>query len=93
MQALDQYVGDDLTYQKPVGGRFFWARLNNGISATKLLNFAKDTGVVFVPGAAFYASDADDSTLRLSFATISGEGAEEAAKRLAKAIEAYKAAQ
>lgn len=93
MQALDQYVGEDLTYQKPVGGMFLWARLNNGISATKLLNFAKDAGVVFVPGAAFYASDADDSTLRLSFATISGEGAEEAAKRLAKAIEAYKAAQ
>lgn len=90
MNALNEYVGDDLVYQKPVGGMFLWAKLKNGISATKLLNYGKDAGVVFVPGAAFYASDADDSTLRLSFATVNPEGAVEAAKRLAIAIKNYK---
>ena len=91
MNALNEYVGDDIVYQKPVGGMFLWAKLSNGISASKLLNHGKDAGVVFVPGAAFYASDADDSTLRLSFATINPEGAIEAAKRLATAIKNYKA--
>ncbi len=91
MNALNEYVGDDIVYQKPVGGMFLWAKLSNGISASKLLNYGKDAGVVFVPGAAFYASDADDSTLRLSFATINPEGAIEAAKRLATAIKNYKA--
>lgn len=90
MKALDEYAGEDLEYQKPVGGMFLWARLKNGMSATKLLNYAKDAGVVFVPGAAFYAEGADDSTLRLSFATVNPEGTIEAAKRLAVAIQKYK---
>ena len=89
MKALDTHLGEHITYNKPVGGMFLWAKLKNGMSATKLLKIAIDEGVVFVPGAAFYVNDPDDSTLRLSFATIDAAGAEEAAKRLASAIAKY----
>ena len=63
--------GVDITWNKPVGGMFLWARLPEGMSAVTLLPKAVDKGVAFVPGAAFYADNADPRTLRLSFVTAS----------------------
>ncbi len=65
--------GLDITWNKPVGGMFLWARLPAGMSAVALLPKAVDKGVAFVPGAAFYAEHADPRTLRLSFVTASVE--------------------
>ena len=51
--------------------------------------FAKraiEHGVAFVPGAPFFAKDADLATLRLSFATAGVEKIEEGMGRLAKAL-------
>lgn len=39
------------------------------LSASGLLLIALEKGVAFIPGAAFYLHDGDDSTLRLSFVT------------------------
>jgi 2-aminoadipate transaminase len=46
-----------------------------------------------VPGAAFYPDvlTADRSTLRLSFAKVPPETAEEAGERLGRALEKYRA--
>ena len=63
--------GLDISWNKPVGGMFLWARLPEGMSAVALLPKAVDKGVAFVPGAAFYADNADPRTLRLSFVTAS----------------------
>ena len=65
--------GLDVTWNNPVGGMFLWARLPAGMSAVALLPNAVDKGVAFVPGAAFYADNADPRTLRLSFVTASVE--------------------
>ena len=65
--------GLDITWNKPVGGMFLWARLPEGMNAVELLPKAVDKGVAFVPGAAFYANNADPRTLRLSFVTASVE--------------------
>ena len=65
--------GLDVQWNTPVGGMFLWARLPEGMSAVDLLPKAVDKGVAFVPGAAFYADNADPRTLRLSFVTASVE--------------------
>ena len=60
-----------VTWNTPDGGMFLWARLPAGMSAVELLPKAVDKNVAFVPGAAFYADNADPRTLRLSFVTAS----------------------
>jgi 2-aminoadipate transaminase len=72
LRALQRdMAGIDLAWNTPAGGMFLWARLPAGLSAVELLPKAVDRGVAFVPGAAFYANDADARTMRLSFVTAS----------------------
>jgi 2-aminoadipate transaminase len=51
-----------------------------------LLAKAVDKGVAFVPGSAFYAGDANESTLRLSFVTATVEQINTGMAALAAAI-------
>ncbi len=81
-----------LTWNIPAGGMFLWARLPAGMSATDLLPHAVKQGVAFVPGAPFYAGEADMRTLRLSFVTASVEEIERGVAALARAIRVYAAA-
>ena len=81
-----EMAGLDVQWNSPAGGMFLWARLPAGVSAIDLLPKAVDRGVAFVPGAAFYASDADPRTLRLSFVTASVEQINIGVAALAAAI-------
>ena len=81
--------GVDITWNKPVGGMFLWARLPEGMSAVDLLPKAVNKGVAFVPGAAFYADNADPRTLRLSFVTASVDQINAGIATLAAAIRGY----
>ncbi|MDP3617514.1 MAG: PLP-dependent aminotransferase family protein [Rhodoferax sp.] len=78
-----------LTWNTPAGGMFLWARLPRGMSAVELLPYAVEQGVAFVPGAPFYAGDADPRTLRLSFVTSSAEEIQRGVAALAVAIKSY----
>jgi len=70
LAALDrEMAGLGLTWNRPVGGMFLWVQLPKGLNAIALLAKAVDKDVAFVPGSAFYAEGADESTLRLSFVT------------------------
>ncbi|MRS92123.1 aminotransferase class I/II-fold pyridoxal phosphate-dependent enzyme [Enterobacteriaceae bacterium RIT714] len=79
---LEKELGDVLTFHKPKGGMFLWAKMNNGINTTQWLEMTLSNGVVFVPGEFFYCSDPDRSTLRMSFVTATDEQLKEAVKRL-----------
>lgn len=59
------------TFNRPDGGMFLWVRLPEGHDATALLPAALEQQVAYVPGAPFYATEADPRTLRLSFTTHS----------------------
>ena len=85
--------GLDITWNKPVGGMFLWARLPAGMNAVDLLPKAVDKGVAFVPGAAFYADNADPRTLRLSFVTASVDQINTGIAALAAAIRDTKGSQ
>ncbi len=71
MPAGDGDADSRVTWNKPEGGMFLWARLPKGMNAVDLLPKAVEKGVAFVPGAAFYAERADPRTMRLSFVTSS----------------------
>lgn len=83
--ALAAAFGDRLRFQRPDGGMFVWARFADGTDTETLLPRARDRGVIFVPGAAFYDEAPDRATLRLSFATLDPGQLAQAVDRLADA--------
>ncbi len=81
--------GDDdsrMTWNKPDGGMFLWARLPRGMDAVELLPKAVEKGVAFVPGLAFFADNPDPRSLRLSFVTPSVPEIERGVAALAAAV-------
>jgi 2-aminoadipate transaminase len=87
LAALDrEMAGLGLSWNRPVGGMFLWVQLPKGLKAIPLLAKAVDKGVAFVPGSAFYAGDANESTLRLSFVTATVDQINTGMSALAAAI-------
>ena len=88
--ALRRELGDAIEFVQPQGGLFVWARLTGAggkvSNGNELAKRAIEQGVAFVPGAPFYASNPDLSTLRLSFATADVGKIEEGVGRLGKAV-------
>jgi DNA-binding transcriptional MocR family regulator len=88
--SLQRALGAAIAFDAPQGGMFFWARLtgaNGGpANAAEFAKRAIDRLVAFVPGAPFYAHDADPATLRLSFATADVAKIEEGVARLGAAL-------
>ncbi|WP_329005258.1 PLP-dependent aminotransferase family protein [Kribbella sp. NBC_00709] len=74
------------TWNHPEGGMFLWAHLPTGHNATALLHRAITHNVAFVPGAPFFAGEADPTTMRLSFTTHTPSEIAEGLTRLAKAF-------
>ncbi|MFN3493369.1 MAG: PLP-dependent aminotransferase family protein [Hydrogenophaga sp.] len=87
LEALErEMTGLGVQWNSPDGGMFLWVKLPEGMDAVALLPKAVDKGVAFVPGAAFYASEADPRTLRLSFVTASEAQIRTGVAALAQAI-------
>lgn len=93
LAALKREMPDDVSWNTPDGGMFLWARLPQGMSAVDLLPKAVEKNVAFVPGAAFYADNADERSLRLSFVTASIEQINTGVAALAAAIRENRPAQ
>lgn len=86
--ALSLHLGDRISTNAPDGGMFLWATLSGGDRSTgELLTHAIAGGVAFVPGSAFRADGLDDASLRLCFTTLSPDQLDEAARRLARALD------
>lgn len=82
--------GDAISFTAPQGGMFFWAKLSGaGGQSTDVAALAKAAianNVAFVPGAPFFAHDADLTALRLSFATANEDLIREGMARLGAAF-------
>ena len=85
-RALTEHLAERLEFARPRGGMFMWCRIGAGIDARELLEAARNEGVYFVPGVAFYPGRPDLATFRLSFATMSIERIEEGIERLARVV-------
>ncbi len=93
LQALERCFGAGgeggqacLSWNRPQGGMFIWARLPAGMDAQALLPLAIARGLAFVPGSAFYAGQPDLRSLRLSFVTASVAEIERGVGLLAQVI-------
>ncbi|MCA3237981.1 MAG: PLP-dependent aminotransferase family protein [Curvibacter sp.] len=89
-ECLKKELGDAMAFTQPGGGLFFWARLTGAGGKTRdgneLAKRAIEQGVAFVPGAPFFATHPDLSSLRLSFATVGEDKIREGVGRLGKAV-------
>lgn len=79
-------LGGRLEVAAPAGGMFVWGRLADGSDAQALFERAIEHNVMFVPGKAFYASEPDPASARLSFAAPGLEDIDEGLHRLARAF-------
>ncbi|ACB65907.1 putative transcriptional regulator, GntR family [Burkholderia ambifaria MC40-6] len=89
--ALRDGFGDAITFHRPEGGMFVWARIG-AVSSDVLLQQAIANKVVFVPGKAFFADNVDAASLRLSFAAPDVDAIREGVARLVRAYGAALAA-
>ena len=72
--CIDEQLGDFLTYHRPEGGLFVWAKLNDGINMLDFCRKASAAGVSVVPGNAFMTDgDAECQYIRMNFSTPSDE--------------------
>jgi 2-aminoadipate transaminase len=89
-ECLKQAFGDAITFTQPQGGMFFWANLTGArgqsTDVAALAKAAIANNVAFVPGAPFFAHDADLTALRLSFATANEDLIREGVARLGEAF-------
>jgi DNA-binding transcriptional MocR family regulator len=67
-EALQTHFGGIATWQKPLGGYFFWLELPGDVVATDLQEAARAAGTGFLPGTACSTGGGLRNSLRLSFA-------------------------
>lgn len=94
LRSLEAHASETLTWNRPEGGMFLWARTQEPMDSMKLLETAlspeRGAPVAFVPGTPFYAGVPDVGALRLSFVTNSEERIEEGIVQLAKALDRHR---
>jgi 2-aminoadipate transaminase len=83
--TMDEYLSDYLTFNRPEGGLFVWAKLNDEFEMIPFVKKASENGVSVVPGTAFLIdTEATCNYIRLNFSTPSDEGIVKGIKILAE---------
>ena len=85
-RALARELKDVASWSTPKGGFFLWASFSGGINTDMLLRRARQHGVQYVPGSAFYVEPHAGTDMRLSFSAPTDERIETGVKRLAAAV-------
>lgn len=73
--ALSDQMPDSVTWTEPHGGFFCWLRVP-GVDTVRLAAAARDAGVAFVPGVAFFTRQDQHEYLRLSYSRVTPEDIE-----------------
>jgi DNA-binding transcriptional MocR family regulator len=84
--ALQRYLAGQLSYRRPAGGFFIWARLADGQDAETLMESAQAYGVSFRPGVRFSSHGGLRDAMRLCFAYYDEARLAEGVGRLARAL-------
>jgi 2-aminoadipate transaminase len=88
LAALERYMPAGVEWNQPEGGMFVWVKLPEHIDTMKLLELSIEQHVAFVPGAPFFANEAEHNTLRLSFVTVPSAKIDEGVAKLAALVRA-----
>jgi DNA-binding transcriptional MocR family regulator len=87
MAALDASMPKGVSWTHPEGGLFVWATLPAGLDGAELLERAiREERVAFVPGKAFFATDAMANTIRLNFSSPNEAQIAEGIARLGRLV-------
>lgn len=90
--ALRTALGNRASWETPKGGFFFWLTLDQGVDARDLALEAAKLGVRFIPGSAFSIDGTGpNNTIRMSFSNVPIDRMQDAADRLAQALDVVSA--
>jgi len=83
LQALDNYMPEEISWTKPEGGLFMMAYAPEHIdTGALLLDCIKEAKVAYVAGTSFFCDGGGKNSMRLNFSYETLEKNEEGAKRL-----------
>lgn len=88
--CLDKYCGGFISYVRPEGGLFIWAKLPDDVDMLEYVNKLIKRKVAVVPGTAFMMDDTQPcSYIRLNFSTPSDENIVEGVKIMGEIAKEY----
>ncbi|MET1249553.1 PLP-dependent aminotransferase family protein [Sporolactobacillus sp. STCC-11] len=90
VEAINDFFGDEVSFEKPEGGFFLWLTFPEEIDTTRLLHDAVEAGVSFVDGKSFYLDGKPTNNLRLAFSFCDEAQIREAIQTLAKVYQKQK---
>jgi len=88
-QSLKSDFKDEVEFETPQGGMFFWIKFKENIDTMDLFDFAIKENVAFVPGIVFFKNNNENSYARVNFTNASLSEIEEGIKRLKLAYDNY----
>lgn len=89
---LDKELKGFMTYHKPEGGLFVWAKVRDGVDMIDFVHRASDAGVAVVPGNAFLTDMTRKyDCIRLNFSTPTDEDIVKGIKILGEVARSYDA--
>ncbi len=89
--CLDEYCKDFISYVKPQGGLFIWAKLPDNVDMIEYVNKLIKQKVAVVPGTAFMIDDSKPCHyIRLNFSTPSDEDIVKGVKIMGEIAKEYK---
>ena len=86
VQAIERHLQGRVTWALPRGGFFLWVALSGGLKSSDVMPLAREQGVIYVDGSAFFVDGSGHEFMRLSFSAPSPDLIDEGVARLAAAI-------
>lgn len=85
-ESLEEFFPEGVSWTRPEGGFFIWARMPAYINTKDMLAKALESKVAYVPGTGFYPGRQGTFEMRLNFSFPPEEAIHEGIKRLSKVI-------
>lgn len=89
LNAMEEYFGAEIRFNRPQGGLFTWVELPERIKAVELLKRCLRHNVAFVPGNSFFPNRQVENMFRLNYSNMPDERIREGIRRLAMVIKEY----
>jgi len=89
LKSMDEFLPEGVHFNRPQGGLFTWAVMQEGLSSRDVLTKAIENNVAFVPGDAFYPNGGHENTMRLNFSNMAPERITKGIEILGKVMEGF----